>query len=95
MKESLPPEYQSLPDDVLFLTAGVDCQDDRLECVIMGHGRSDIFALDHRIFWGPIDGESVWHDLDSLLKATWQHPNGSVLCPPPSARHSDRFIGPR
>lgn len=45
----------------------------------MGHGRSDIFALDHRIFWGPIDGEAVWHDLDTLLKETWQHPNGGTI----------------
>lgn len=74
-----PFRLDALPDDVLFLTAGVDCQDDRLEVVIMGHGRTDIFALDHRILWGPIDGESVWHDLDSLLKETWQHPNGGTI----------------
>lgn len=74
-----PFRLDALPDDVLFLTAGVDCQDDRLECVIMGHGRSDIFAVDHRIFWGPIDGEAVWQDLDSLLKETWQHPGGGTI----------------
>lgn len=69
----------SLPEDVLFLTLGVDCQDDRLEAVIMGHGRSDILALDHRVFWGPIDGEAVWQDLDSLLKEVWKHPNGGTI----------------
>ncbi|SLN35696.1 Phage terminase large subunit (GpA) [Aquimixticola soesokkakensis] len=74
-----PFRLDALPDDVLFLTAGVDSQDDRIEVVIMGHGRSDIFALDHRIFWGPIDGEAVWQDLDSLLRETWQHPNGGTI----------------
>jgi phage terminase large subunit GpA-like protein len=69
----------ALPEDVLFLTAGVDCQDDRLECVIMGHGRSDIFTLNHSVFYGPIDGEAVWQDLDSLLKERWNHPKGGTI----------------
>jgi phage terminase large subunit GpA-like protein len=74
-----PFSLAALPEDVLFLTAGVDCQDDRIECVIMGHGRSDLFCLEHRVFWGPIDGEAVWQDLDSLLKETWTHPKGGVI----------------
>lgn len=69
----------ALPEDVLFLTAGVDCQDDRLECVIMGHGRSDLYVLDHRVFWGPIDEEAVWQDLDSLLRQTRTHPKGGMI----------------
>ncbi|MBP9233292.1 MAG: phage terminase large subunit family protein [Hyphomonadaceae bacterium] len=69
----------SLPEDVLWLTAGVDCQDDRLEAVIMGHGESDLFILDHRAFWGPIDGEQVWQDLDSLLGERWKHPKGGTV----------------
>lgn len=69
----------ALPEDVLLLTAGVDCQDDRLEIVLMGHGRSDLFALDHRILWGAIDGDAVWEELDALLRTRWQHPNGGSL----------------
>lgn len=68
-----------LPPEVLFLTAGVDCQDDRLECVVTGHSRTDLFVLDHRVFWGPIDGETVWQDLDSMLKETWRHPRGGTI----------------
>lgn len=69
----------NLPEDVLWLTAGVDCQDDRLECTIMGHGESDLFILEHRVFWGPIDGDQVWEDLDSLLGERWQHPKGGTI----------------
>lgn len=69
----------NLPEDVLWITAGVDCQDDRIECTIMGHGESDLFILDHRVFWGPIDGEAVWQDLDSLLGERWQHPKGGTI----------------
>lgn len=69
----------NLPEDVLWLTVGVDCQDDRLECVIMGHGEVDLFVLDHRVFWGPIDGEEVWADLDALLRESWTHPKGGAM----------------
>lgn len=69
----------ALPPEVLWLSAGVDCQDDRLEVVILGHGENDWLILDHRCFYGPIDGEAVWQDLDSLLRETWQHPNGGTI----------------
>lgn len=70
---------ESLPDDVLWLTAGVDCQDDRLEAVICGHGATDLFVIDHRVFWGPIDGEAVWQELESMLRETWKHPHGATM----------------
>lgn len=69
----------ALPSELLWLTAGVDCQDDRLEVVILGHGETDLFALGHEVFWGPIDGEQVWQDLDSLLKQVWSHPLGGTI----------------
>lgn len=69
----------NLPADVLFLSAGVDCQDDRLEVVLMGHGRTDLFVLDHRLIWGPIDGDAIWEELDSLLKERWRHPSGGTI----------------
>lgn len=69
----------NLPPEVLWLTAGVDCQDDRLELVIMGHTETDWLILDHRVFWGPIDGEAVWQDLDSLLRESWPHPNSGTI----------------
>ncbi|SEN57948.1 Phage terminase, large subunit GpA [Gemmobacter aquatilis] len=74
-----PFSLDKLPPEILWLTAGVDCQDDRLEIVIMGHTETDWLILDHRVFWGPIDGETVWQEVDSLLKETWQHPNGGTI----------------
>ena len=72
-------DLDHLPPDVLWLTVGVDCQDDRIEIVIMGHSETDWLILDHRCIYGPIDGEAVWQDLDSLLRETWQHPNGGTI----------------
>ena len=74
-----PFTLDAMPADVLFLTVGVDCQDDRLEVVITGHGKSDLFILDHRVHWGPVDGDSVWIELDDLLCERWQHPNGGTI----------------
>lgn len=74
-----PFSLAAIPAEVLFVTVGVDCQDDRLEAVIVGHGRDDAFVLDHRVFWGPIEKDDVWSDLDSLLRETWSHPNGGAL----------------
>jgi len=74
-----PFALETLPADVLWLTAGVDCQDDRLEVVVCGHGETDMLVVDHRIFWGPIDGEAVWEELDSLLRDTWKHPLGGII----------------
>lgn len=68
-----------LPSEVLWLSAGVDCQDDRIEVVIMGHSEHDWLILDHRVFYGPIDGDAIWQDLDSLLRETWKHPNGGTI----------------
>lgn len=74
-----PFSLTAIPEDVLFLTVGVDCQDDRLEAAIIGHGRNDIYVLEHRVLWGAIDGDAVWQELDSLLREQWQHPHGGVL----------------
>lgn len=74
-----PFSMTAIPEDVLVLTMGVDCQDDRLETVIIGHGRNDIYILEHRVFWGPIDSAPVWEELDSLLREQWQHPHGGTL----------------
>lgn len=74
-----PFNLDTLPEAVRFITVGVDCQDDRIEAVVMGHGDSELFALAHRIFWGPIDAPQVWEDLDALLKSRWPHPLGGTI----------------
>lgn len=68
-----------LPEDVLFLTVGVDCQDDRLEAVLIGHGTTALYVLRHVVFYGPIDSETPWRELDDLLRRTWPHPLGGTL----------------
>lgn len=69
----------AIPSDALLITIGVDVQDDRLETVILGHGRAAVFVLAHRVLWGPVDSAEVWTELDDLLRSSWPHPNGGTL----------------
>jgi phage terminase large subunit GpA-like protein len=69
----------SIPADVLLMTAGVDCQDDRLEVVFVGHGKTESFIMAHVVIWGPVDADSTWIELDDLLRTTWTHPGGGAM----------------
>lgn len=69
----------NIPEDVLWLTLGIDCQDSRLEGIVMGHGQSgSLYVLSHEVWWGQIDGEDVWGELDSFLRQTWSHPTAGA-----------------
>lgn len=70
----------AMPHDCLLVTVGVDCQDDRLELVFVGHGREgQTFVLAHSVIWGAIDAETTWQELEDALRSTWKHPNGGTL----------------
>ncbi|MEP2681235.1 MAG: phage terminase large subunit family protein [Sulfitobacter sp.] len=75
-----PFGLQAIPPEVLIITAGVDCQDDRLEIVFLGHGKGEqTFILAHSVIWGPIDSDLTWLELDDFLKTIWKHPAGGIL----------------
>ncbi|MBR9893822.1 phage terminase large subunit family protein [bacterium] len=69
----------AIPADVLFVTAGVDVQRDRLEVVFLGWGRDDIFVLSQFVIWGNPMADDVWAELDDALKTIWKHPKGGIL----------------
>lgn len=74
-----PFGMDNIPADVLFVTAGVDVQDDRLEVTLLGWSRDQCFVLAHDVIWGPSLEDGTWRELDDLLKSSWQHPNGGRL----------------
>ena len=71
-------EFNSVPNGVCFLTAGVDIQADRIECEIVGWGRSKrSWSIDYRIFEGDtssLDNEP-WLQLEDLLGEVWTTEN--------------------
>ena len=68
----------ALPDDILLLTAGVDVQDDRLECEIVGWRAASrdeppqSWGVEYRVLHGDPARPEVWADLDLLLGDTWR-----------------------
>ena len=75
----------ALPYRVLYLTAGVDVQDNRIEIEIIGWRRDRRDAIEES--WGiedlclygdPAKGE-IWAELDELLKREWTTEDGRKL----------------
>jgi phage terminase large subunit GpA-like protein len=69
--------YENVPMGVLVLTAGIDVQDDRLECLLKGYGLNDeSWLIDYKTFYGSPARQEVWNELDQFLHQEWQHENG-------------------
>lgn len=75
----------ALPYRVLYLTAGVDVQDDRIEVEIVGW-RADSrtqpeesWGVEVAILHGDPAKQEIWNDLDELLKREWTTEDGRKL----------------
>jgi phage terminase large subunit GpA-like protein len=72
--------YNSLPNAVLLLTAGVDVQDNRLAVSVWGWGRDEESWLTfHTEIWGDPTAGDVWKQLDSVLLSTYTREDGHEL----------------
>lgn len=69
----------AIPPEVLFVTAGVDVQDDRLETTLVGWTRDASLILGHVVIYGSPGDDSTWAELDDLLRTSWPHPRGGTL----------------
>lgn len=68
-----------LPPEVLYITAGVDVQPDRLEVVFWGWSDSQRWALGHEVIRGATNLETTWAELDAMLATVWHHPLGGEI----------------
>jgi len=69
--ENYSPE--DIPDDVLFLTAGVDVQHNRLEMQVLGWGPKDeVWVIDYQVINGDPNDMDVWETLDEQIKAPYR-----------------------
>ena len=73
--------FNNIPAEVLIITAGVDLQEDRVEITLVGWTRSsEALIFGHVVIWGaPASDDTVWLELDELLKTKWCHPHGGTL----------------
>jgi len=70
--EEYPTRYA--PEGVLYITAGIDTQDNRLACQLVGWGSGMRFwVLDYVEFMGDPAGDEVWQSLAEWLSAPVQH----------------------
>jgi phage terminase large subunit GpA-like protein len=68
MSLRLPYARGDVPKGVLFLTAGVDVQGDRLVYVVRGWGyRQESWLIDHGEIWGDTQYDDVWFELADYL----------------------------
>ncbi|MDL2289947.1 phage terminase large subunit family protein [Paludibacteraceae bacterium OttesenSCG-928-F17] len=66
-----------LPDDVCFLTAGVDVQKDRLELEIVGWcSDKRSYSIDYRVLEGDTASMPVWDALAKVVEERWSKGNG-------------------
>lgn len=69
-----------IPEQVVYLTASVDTQSDRLEYEVQGWGLGEeCWGIETgKLFGNPHTGE-VWNRLDDVLSQSFQHPSGASL----------------
>lgn len=74
------PYVASVPAGGLVLTAGVDMQNDRLECEVVAWGAGEeSWSVDYSVFWGDPLQHDVWDELEEHLSQTWLHESGAQL----------------
>lgn len=62
-----------IPNDVLFLTAGVDVQKDRIELEIVGWGlEKRSWSIDYQVLFGDTSQKSTFSQLDQVLSRVWE-----------------------
>lgn len=75
--ERREPYLAEVPFGALYLTAGVDTQDDRLDVWIWGWGLGEeSWLIDVRTLPGDPKEPEVWAMLDELLERQWRHARG-------------------
>lgn len=74
-----------LPAGILYLTCGVDCQDDRLELEIVGWRQTsrdeppESWGVEYHVLRGDPARTAVWEQLDGILKGEWRTEEGRAL----------------
>lgn len=70
-------DINTCPPGVVFLTAGVDVQKDRIEVEVVGYGRGkQSWSITYEVYMGETTTETPWKKLDDLLNRSWTMPNG-------------------
>lgn len=73
-------DADSIPEKVLVLSCGVDCQSDRLEAQVVGWSADNqIYVIDYKIIWGDPNQLEVWQELDDYLLSNFTKENNQKI----------------
>lgn len=66
-----------VPDGVAVITVGVDTQNDRFECEVVGWGMNEeSWSIDFEVIEGDMETPGPWDRLDAYLKRIWYRSDG-------------------
>lgn len=69
-----------IPEGVIYLTAGVDTQDDRFEYEIVGWGiGKESWGIEKGVIYGDMKQPDIWQRLDQTLQKTWTKKDGTRM----------------
>jgi len=71
---------QSIPDEALVLTCGVDVQKDRLECQVVAFSHNyEMWVVEYKILYGSTGQQDVWGQLDRYLMTKFKTLAGRAM----------------
>ncbi|WP_343618798.1 phage terminase large subunit family protein [Ralstonia sp.] len=85
-----------VPDGVAVITVGVDTQDDRFECEVVGWGRNEeSWSIAHEVIEGDLETPEPWERLDAFLKRIWHRADGrgfeaTAVCMDSGGHHTQK-----
>lgn len=66
-----------VPDGVAVITVGVDTQNDRFECEVVGWGlNEESWSIDFEVIHGDLETPDPWDRLDAYLQRIWYRADG-------------------
>ncbi|WP_417842016.1 phage terminase large subunit family protein [Terasakiella sp.] len=69
-----------VPMGGVYLTAGIDMQEDRLEVETVAWGLGEeSWSIDYQVIWGDPLQDDIWDDLDDYLALTFMHQTGAQM----------------
>lgn len=73
-------EIGTVPDQVVFITCGVDVQKDRLELEVVGWGQGlESWSLDYQVLAGDTAEPAVWRELSKFVRSEFGRGDGQRL----------------
>jgi phage terminase large subunit GpA-like protein len=80
LKERAEAYTAEVPEGVLYLTCGVDTQDDRFEFEVVGWGiGAESWGIIKGAIYGDLKGTDIWERLDEQLLKTFHKGDGTIM----------------